>query len=79
MTKSTLTKELIDEVRTLAAPQLREVRAYVYFLKARRTVDPSQLYFWTKQWLFQWGTNRMQFYVLPHHTNECIVLMRIYH
>ena len=50
MTKTTLAKELIDEVRTLAAGQLRELRSYVYFLKARGAIDPTQLYFWTRRW-----------------------------
>ena len=50
MTRRALTKEVIAEVKTLAAPQLREVRAYVYFLKARRAIDPTQLYFWAKRW-----------------------------
>lgn len=50
MTKSALAKRVIEEVRTLPAPQLRELRAYVYFLKARRAIDPAQLYFWTKRW-----------------------------
>ena len=50
MTKHALAKEVIEELRTLPAPQLQELRSYVYFLKARRTIDPAQLYFWTKQW-----------------------------
>ena len=50
MITSTLAKELIEEVRTLAAGQLQELRAYVYFLKARRAIDPAQLYFWTRRW-----------------------------
>lgn len=50
MTKNALTHEVIEEVKTLAASQLREVRSYVYFLKARGTIDPTQLYFWTKRW-----------------------------
>ena len=50
MITSTLAKELIEEVRTLAAGQLRELRAYVYFLKARGAIDPTQLYFWTRRW-----------------------------
>lgn len=50
MTKNTLAKELMDEVRTLAAEQLRELRSYVYFLKTRSAIDPTQLYFWTKRW-----------------------------
>jgi len=50
MTRTTLTKEVIDEIRGLPARQLRELRSYVFFLKARGAIDPTQLYFWTKQW-----------------------------
>jgi hypothetical protein len=50
MTRANLAKEVMQEVRTLPTSRLREVRAYVYFLKARETVDPTQLYFWTKRW-----------------------------
>jgi hypothetical protein len=45
-----LTKEVIDEIRNLPARQLRELRSYVFFLKARGAIDPTQLYFWTKRW-----------------------------
>lgn len=44
------TQEVLEELQTLSPAQLKEVRAYVFFLKARRTIDPTQLYFWTKQW-----------------------------
>ncbi|MBI3997161.1 MAG: hypothetical protein HY352_05830 [Candidatus Omnitrophica bacterium] len=50
MTKSGLANEVIQEIRTLPPSELREVRAYVYFLKARDTIDPTQLYFWSKRW-----------------------------
>lgn len=50
MTRSDLAKNVIEEIRTLPAPQLRELRFFVSFLKARGTIDPSQLYFWTKRW-----------------------------
>lgn len=50
MTKKALANELIEEVRALAPPQLRELRVYVSFLKARDTIEPRQLYFWTKRW-----------------------------
>ena len=50
MLKNALTRELIEEVKRLPAPRLRELRMYVYFLKAREAVDPTQLYFWTRRW-----------------------------
>ena len=50
MTKHALSKEVIGAIETLPAPQLRELRAYVFFLKARGALDPTQLYFWTKRW-----------------------------
>lgn len=50
MTKESLEKALIEEVRSLAPTQLRELRVYVSFLKARDMLDPEQLYFWTRQW-----------------------------
>ena len=50
MTKTTLAKEVIEEVKHLDTPQLRELRSYVSFLKTRRAIDPTQLYFWTRRW-----------------------------
>ena len=50
MTKTAIAKEVMEEIRGLPALQLRELRTYVYFLKARRAIDSSQLYFWTKEW-----------------------------
>ncbi|MBI3319562.1 MAG: hypothetical protein HYZ89_03135 [Candidatus Omnitrophica bacterium] len=50
MTTQTITKEVIEEIRSLPAPALRELRSYAYFLKSRRAIDPTQLYFWTKRW-----------------------------
>ena len=50
MNSRATTKEVLEELKALSPVQLREVRAYVFFLKARRTIDPTQLYFWTKRW-----------------------------
>ena len=50
MTRSALAREVIEELDALPARQLRELRAYVFFLKTCMTVDPTQLYFWTKRW-----------------------------
>lgn len=43
-------KEIAEEIKTLAPSQLRELKIYVYFLKARQAIDPAQLYFWTRRW-----------------------------
>lgn len=43
-------KEIAEEIKTLAPSQLRELKIYVYFLKARQAIDPAQLYFWTRHW-----------------------------
>ena len=50
MMRSALAKEVVEEIETLPSVQLRELRSYVFFLKARGAVDPAQLYFWTKRW-----------------------------
>jgi len=50
MTKAGMTHEVMEELKELPAPQLREVLTYIHFLKAKDTIDPSQLYFWTRQW-----------------------------
>ena len=50
MSKRVLTEEVIEEIRSLPAPRLRELRTYVSFLKIRESVDSTQLYFWTKRW-----------------------------
>lgn len=50
MAHQQLTQEVIRAIRGLPAPQLRALRMYVYFLKAQRAIDHTQLYFWTKRW-----------------------------
>ena len=50
MATRAIAKEVIEEIRTLPLTELRELRSYVYFLKSRRSIDPTQLYFWTKRW-----------------------------
>ena len=50
MSKVGVVQKVIEEIKTLPEPQLRELRTYVYFLKMRWSIDPSQLYFWTKRW-----------------------------
>ena len=50
MTKTAIASEVREELKELPATRLREVLAYIYFLKAKSTIDPSQLYFWTRRW-----------------------------
>ncbi len=38
-------QELMDEFNDLSEQQIKEVLDYVYFVKARLTLDPSQMYF----------------------------------
>ena len=48
--KTAIATEVFEELKELPAPRLREVLTYIYFLKAKATIDPSQLYFWTRRW-----------------------------
>lgn len=50
MSSMAVTKEVVEELKALSPAQLREVRAYVFFLKARGMINPTQFYFWTKRW-----------------------------
>ncbi len=43
-------KELLKEINGLPQDMVREVLDYVYFLKLKGSIDPSQAYFWTKRW-----------------------------
>jgi hypothetical protein len=42
--------ELLYEIEGLSAEKLRQVIDYVCFIKTKDLIDPSQAYFWTKQW-----------------------------
>ena len=50
MTKTAIAHEVFAELKALPTPRLREVLTYIYFLKTKTVIDPSQLYFWTKEW-----------------------------
>ena len=50
MSSMAVTKEVVEELKALSPAQLQEVRAYVFFLKARQMIDPDQFYFWSKRW-----------------------------
>lgn len=43
-------EEIIKEMDGLPSDKIKEVLDFVYFLKAKDSIDPSQMYFWTKKW-----------------------------
>ena len=43
-------KELLKEINGLPQDKVKEVLDYVYFLKMKGSIDPSQAYFWTNRW-----------------------------
>lgn len=46
----TLQAQLTSEMKTLPPGCIREVLDFVRFLRLRRSIDPSQAYFWTRRW-----------------------------
>jgi len=48
--KTKLTDALLEEVEALKPSQQRVVLDFVHFLRIRATIDPSQAYFWTREW-----------------------------
>lgn len=43
-------KELFREIENLSFGKVKEILDYVHFIKAKDVIDPSQSYFWTKNW-----------------------------
>ncbi len=43
-------KELLREIEGLPSKEIKEVIDFVCFVKAKRAIDPTQVYFWTKKW-----------------------------
>jgi hypothetical protein len=43
-------RELTEEFSELSASQQRAVMTFVHFLRVKDLIDPSQAYFWTRQW-----------------------------
>ncbi|MEE4358259.1 MAG: hypothetical protein V2I97_17450 [Desulfococcaceae bacterium] len=42
--------ELLNEIEGLSVDKLKQILDFVCFIKAKDLMDPSQSYFWTKQW-----------------------------
>jgi hypothetical protein len=43
-------EEIICEIEGMPDDQLKQIMDFVYFIKAKEVIDPSQSYFWTKKW-----------------------------
>ena len=43
-------KELLKEIEGLPSEKIKEVIDFACFIKAKRAIDPAQVYFWTKKW-----------------------------
>lgn len=41
---------LIKEIEGLPFEKIKEVLDFVYFIKVKDIIDPTEFYFWTKQW-----------------------------
>jgi len=43
-------EEILQEISGLPSGKLKEVLNFVYFIKTKEAIDPTQSYFWTKKW-----------------------------
>ncbi len=43
-------KELLREIEEIPTEKIKDVLDFVYFIKTKEAIDPSQSYFWTKKW-----------------------------
>jgi hypothetical protein len=43
-------KELLRAIEDLSFGKVKEILDYVHFIKAKDVIDPSQSYFWTRNW-----------------------------
>ena len=43
-------QEILQEIHGMPSGKLKEVLNFVYFIKAKESIDPTQSYFWTKKW-----------------------------
>ena len=52
ITIAELKKEILSEIDELSFEKIKEVLDFVCFIKAKEAIDPSQIYFWTRQWQY---------------------------
>lgn len=50
MTGIEMTKEIVAELKSIPTNKLKNLLDYIRFLKIMDSIDPTQLYFWTKRW-----------------------------
>jgi hypothetical protein len=43
-------EELLKKIEGLPAEKIKEILDFAYFISAKDAIDPSQAYFWTKNW-----------------------------
>lgn len=43
-------ENILQESKSLPVHDLKEIMDFVWFIKLRSATDPSQAYFWTKEW-----------------------------
>lgn len=43
-------EEIWKGLNSLSSEKVKEILDFVYFIKAKDFIDPSQAYFWTCQW-----------------------------
>lgn len=43
-------EELYREINGLPDEMLKEILDFTYYIKVKDSIDPSQVYFWTKKW-----------------------------
>jgi hypothetical protein len=43
-------KDLLREIEELSPEKVKEGLDFIYFIKAKDAIDPSQMYFWTTKW-----------------------------
>ena len=48
--KTKFSNELVEEFQELNTSQQREVLDFVHFLRVKEAIDPTQAYFWSRQW-----------------------------
>ncbi|PKN04353.1 MAG: hypothetical protein CVU74_07330 [Deltaproteobacteria bacterium HGW-Deltaproteobacteria-9] len=43
-------KDILQEIDGMPSGKLKEVLNFVYFIKTKEVIDPTQSYFWTRKW-----------------------------